>query len=160
MTQRSNNAQNEPCVSDERLRNALRRQIDRAYNAQRSTTRQQLSTESGVNVFTIDAIMSNDAAKQRRVKLEDAFSIVFTLGERAVNGLIAEMGYTGARKTDAPDPLRPMQLAAKAMAHLSTIATCAADDVIDYREEPICRDAADQLIATVLPMSSAGERRP
>ena len=84
-------------VSDERIRDTLRRQIDRAYTVDRRFTRATLAAETGVNVYTIDAIMSRDPAKQRRVTMEDAFSIASVLGDRAINSLLALIGYAGRR---------------------------------------------------------------
>jgi len=155
--QDGNAAQSGPIVSDERIRDTLRRQIDRAYTIDRSFTRASLASETGVNVYTLDAIMSRDPAKQRRVTMEDAFSIASVLGDRAVNALLALMGYAG-RRLDDPDAMQPMLIAATAMAHLSTIATAAADGRIDHTEQPGCQEAADMIIATVLPMSSAGRQ--
>lgn len=50
------------------------------------------------------------------------------------------------------------QIAADAMGHLSVIARNAADGRIDHTEEAETAEAADQIIATVLPLSSAGKR--
>ncbi|NII59819.1 hypothetical protein [Sphingomonas aerolata] len=152
-----NSAQTGPIVSDERIRDTLRRQIERAYNVDRSFSRATLSSESGVSVHTLDQIMSRNPEKKRRVTMEDAFSIAQLLGDRAVSALLATIGYT-ARRMDEPDALQPMLIAATAMAHLSTIATAAADGRIDHTEQPGCQEAADMIIATVLPMSSAGRQ--
>ena len=150
-------AQTGPIVSDERIRDTLRRQIERAYNVDRSFSRATLSSESGVSVHTLDQIMSRNPEKKRRVTMEDAFSIAQLLGDRAVSALLSTIGYT-ARRMDEPDALQPMLIAATAMAHLSTIATAAADGRIDHTEQPRCQEAADMIIATVLPMSSAGRQ--
>jgi tellurite resistance protein len=50
-----------------------------------------------------------------------------------------------------------MVMTAAAMQHLSVIATAAADGRIDHVERPAVREAADMLIATVLPVSSHGD---
>jgi hypothetical protein len=152
-----NSAQTGPIVSDERIRDTLRRQIERAYNVDRSFSRATLASESGVSVHTLDQIMSRNPEKKRRVTMEDAFSIAQLLGDRAVSALLSTIGYT-ARRMDEPDALQPMLIAATAMAHLSTIATAAADGRIDHTEQPGCQEAADMIIATVLPMSSAGRQ--
>lgn len=47
-------------------------------------------------------------------------------------------------------------IVATALPHMATIATAAADGRIDHIEAPLCRDAADTIIATFLPLSSAG----
>jgi hypothetical protein len=74
----------------------------------------------------------------------------------AINPIMALIGYA-ARPLDEADELQPTVLAASALAHLSVIATAAADGRIDHTELPACRDAADQLIATILPISSHGD---
>lgn len=156
MTHSNNSVPTAPIVSDATIRETLRRQIDRAINiAPRAFTRTSLAQESGVNVYTIDSILSRDEAKHRRIALADAFSIVQVLGERAVNALLAEIGFV-ARPVEADDAMQPTILAASALAHLSVIATAAADGRIDHTEMPACREAADQLIATIAPISSHG----
>jgi hypothetical protein len=156
MTQRSDNAQTTPIVSDERIRNALRRQIDIAINVKRDFTRQQLSDESGVNIFCIDQITSDDVAKHRRIKIADAFSLAAVIGPSAVNALIAVMGYDGARRTsDRPNP-DYSHIICDGLRDFSVIAAALADGRIDHTEERPTTEAADHLIATVMPLSSAG----
>jgi hypothetical protein len=156
MTQRSNDARNSPLFSDERLRNVLRRQIDRVINVERSRTRQQLADDSGVNIYAIDAIMSADAAKKRRVAIEDAFSLAYTIGERAVNALLMEIGYGGAAPLSDPAEPDYSHLVADGLRHFTVIATALADQRVDHVERPGTTEAADHLIATVLPLSSVG----
>ncbi|MGE4321949.1 MAG: hypothetical protein AB7E60_02845 [Sphingobium sp.] len=156
MTHRSNTVRNEPIVSDETIRGTMRRQINQAINiAPRRFTRQTLAQESGVNVHTIDSILSRDEAKHRRIALADALSIASVLGERAVNAILADIGFV-ARPLDEAGDACPMQMTATAMQHLSVIATAAADGRIDHVERPVVQEAADMLIATVLPVSSHG----
>jgi hypothetical protein len=94
--------------------------------------------------------------ESKEPSLSAALSICLALGPKAVNALLAVIGYA-ARPLDEADTLQPMQIAAGAMAQLSIIANAAADGRIDHQEAPICRDAADLIIATVLPLSSAGQ---
>lgn len=152
---RDQSVPSDPTVSDERIRNALRFHIDKAINVRRTTTRAQLAADSGVNIYTIDAILSRDAAKKRRVAMEDGFSLAHALGEDAVSSLLSLIGYA-ARPLDEATTMQPMLIAATTMQHLSTIATAAADGRFDHIEMPSCREAADIIIATVLPLSSAG----
>ncbi|MEG3086152.1 hypothetical protein [Sphingomonas sp. PB4P5] len=147
-----------PLFSDERLRNALRRQIDRAINIDHDFTRQTLADDSGVNIHCIDAILSRDVAKKRRLAIEDAFSLAHTIGDRAVNALLAVMGYAGAHRTDEPDLPQPMQIVADGMKHFAIVAEAAADNRIDHTEADRTTAAADAIIATFLPLSSAGAR--
>lgn len=148
--------QNEPVISDRRVREELRDEIDRAINIDRSITRDRLAARSGVSVHQIDQILSRSPEKQRRVTLSDALSIAWVLGERAINAIVAPAGYA-AKPLDEGREMPPTQIAAKALANLSVIVTAAADGRIDHTEEPACREAADELIATVLPLSSHGE---
>lgn len=158
MTSESNSAQSEPIVSDATIRETLRRQIHRAINMPpRSFTRPTLAKESGVNVHTIDAILSRDSGKHRRVALADALSIAAVLGEGAVNALLADIGYGGAKELDEADDAHPMHDMVKAMGALNVFAQAAVDDRIDHTEAEAVRDASDTLIATFLPYSSHGD---
>lgn len=150
----NDSVQSSAITSDERIRDVLRRHIKRAYDTRRFT-RAGLAAESSVNIFTIDAIVAREVGKQRRVAAEDALCLAYALGDEAVSALVGTIAYT-ARREDADDGLAPMMIAANAMQNLSVIATAAADGRIDHLEAPACRDAADQIIATVLPLSSAG----
>lgn len=154
MTDARNSVRDDPIVSDAAIRKVLAHEMDRAI-VRREFTRKELAEASGVNIHTIDAIRTGDMGKQRRVTLEDAFSISHALGDRAVNALLGRIGYV-ARKLDDPDTIQPMQIAADGMQHLATIARAAADGRIDHTERPMTTEAADMLIATVLPLSSHG----
>ena len=157
MSQSSNTAQSEPIVSDATIRETLRRQIHRAINMPpRPFTRPTLAKESGVNVHTIDAMLSRDAAKHRRVALADAFSIAAVLGEDAVNALLADIGYGGAKALDEAEEAHPMHDMVTAVGALNVFAQAAVDDRIDHTEAEAVRDASDLLIATFLPYSSHG----
>lgn len=157
MTHPSNSVREEPIVSDATVRETLRRQIDRAVNVPpRPFSRASLAQESGVNIHTIDAILTRDPAKHRRVALADALSIAQVLGERAVNAILADIGFI-ARSLDEPEGPDLRTLTADALKHMSIIASAAADGKIDHVEEPATTEAADMLIATVLPLSSAGK---
>jgi hypothetical protein len=156
VSNRSNSAQSGSITSDERIRNVLSRHIRKAYDT-RSFTRASLAEESGVSVHQIDQIVSHDPARQRRVAAEDMLNLAYTLGDGAVNAVLAEISYTARRSSDV-DMLAPMMIAATAMQGLSVIASAAADGRIDHMEQPSCRDAADLIIATVKPLSSLGER--
>lgn len=147
--------QSSALASDERIRNTLRRHIRRAYDTH-EFTRETLATESGVNVCQIDQIMSRDAAKHRRVTAEDALNLAYTLGEGAVSSLVATIRYSAARLDDA-ETINAHMIVATLLPHVSTIAIAAADGRFDHTERPVCQQAADSIIATVMPLSSAGE---
>lgn len=158
MTQRNNSAQDTQVVSDERIRNKLRTQIHRAIHVDKRFSRTSLSEESGVNVYAIDAILSDDKGKHRRVAAEDMLSLAYTLGGNTLNILLGLIGFGGAKPLDEPDEMHPMMIAATTLAHLSTITTAAADGRIDHTEEQAVEIAADGIIATLLPLSSSGKR--
>ena len=157
MSQSSNSVPNDPIVSDATMRDTLRRHIHRAVNMPpRAFTRPTLAQESGVNIHTIDAILSTDAAKHRRVALADGLAIASVLGERAVNALLADIGYGGAKPLDEVGEPHPIEDVAKAMGAFNVFVQAAADDRIDHVEGPAVRDAADTLVATFLPYSQHG----
>ena len=150
----NDSVQSTAITSDERIRNVLRRQIQKAYD-RNEFTRASLAEESGVNIHQIDAIVSRDKAKHRRVAAEDAFCLAYTIGDEAVSALVATIRYT-ARRTDAPEELSVPSIVAEGVQHFTVIAQAASDGRIDHTEKPICEQAADALIATVLPLSSQG----
>jgi hypothetical protein len=83
-------------------------------------------------------------------------ALVCVLGKSGVNPMLALIGWT-ATPLDEPDTLDPRRLIADVLPHVSVLAEAAADGRIDHTERAQCRAAADQIIATVMPLSSAGE---
>ena len=158
MSNRDNSARTPLVVSDERIRNVLRREIDRAINVDRDTTRAQLEADSGVNIHTIDSITTRDAAKHRSIKIADAFSIAYVLGERTVNALLSTIAYKGAVPLDAEDADCPLDSAVASMSALSVFMSAAADRRIDHTEAAAATQAADMIIAEMIPFSSAGKQ--
>lgn len=148
-----NSAQNEGVTSDERIRNVLRRFIQRAYDL-RDFTREGLARETGISVHTLDAIVSRDAAKQRRIAAEDAFNIAYALGDATVAALVGCIHFTASRPCSVSVEAR--DILAAILPHIAVIAKAAADGRIDHVEAPVCRDAADQIISMIAPLSSAG----
>lgn len=153
MTQRSNSAQSGPLVSDERLRNALREQIQIAFHIDNSFTRDTLAERSGVNIYQIDAINSRDPAKRRPIHATEALSLAFVIGPRAVNAVMALIGYVGTPLEEGRGA-QPTQIVAQAMASLAVIASAAADNRFDHSELPGVECAADDLIEIMTPISS------
>jgi len=147
-------APNHGATSDERIRNTLKRHIRRAFD-RHDFTRAQLSEESGVGLSQIDQIMSGATDKHRRVTAEDALNLAYTLGDRAVSALVGCIHYT-ATKRDA-EGVAATRLVADILPQVSVLAEAAADGRIDHSERPACRDAADNIIAIVTPLSSAGD---
>lgn len=145
-----------PVVSDASIRDTLRRHISRTISIDRRFTRAQLAAESGVNIHTIDAISARDDEKHRRICFAEGLSLAWVMGPPAVSALLALIGWVG-RPEDEVDQPNPMLIVAGAMSRLSVITSHAADGVIDHLEEPDTQRAADELIAIVLPLSSAGK---
>lgn len=129
---------------------AVIREIVRLARA-RGRTLESIAADSGLPLPTIRGWIEEG----KEPSLSRALSLAAACGDWAVAKLVAPIGYT-ASPLDEACALAPMQLAATAMADLATIASAAADGRIDHTEVAACRDAADHLIATVLPLSSAG----
>lgn len=90
--------------------------------------------------------------------LNVALSICVVLGKPAVNAVLSLIGYGGAAPFDEPVANQPMQIVANGMKHFAVIANAAADNRIDHTEERVTTEAADALIAEILPLSSAGKQ--
>lgn len=118
----------------------------------RGFTDEQLEELSGVSARSIKSYR----VEAREPSLSAALSIGCALGSWALNAILAEIGYC-ARPLDEADELHAGEVVAKGMAHLSVIANAAADGRIDHLEQGDCQKAADEIIATVLPLSSAGK---
>ena len=147
-------AQDGGITSDERLRDALRRHIQRAFD-ERRFNRATLAAESKVNIHSIDAILSRDSGKHRRVAGVDMLNLAYTLGDDAVQALNATIHYS-ARRLDHGLDLQPNEILPALLPHVTTIATATAAGRITHVDAPRCTDAADRIIAIVLPLSSNG----
>lgn len=150
MLQSSNSADDGEIVSPDRVRFTIQG-ILRAAQAQ-GWTDDSLAAASGVKASTIKGYR----VEGKEPSLSKALSLAVVIGPGAINPLLAMIGYA-ARPLDEADAITPMQMTAQAMQHLSTIASAAADGRIDHIERPLVRQAADMLIATVLPVSSHGD---
>lgn len=157
MSQRSKSAQNSPLISDGQIRDVLRRELQRSMNIEKRFTRGSLETESGVNVYTIDSILSRDPAKHRRIAMEDAFSLAQVLGSRAVNALTSLIMY-GAYPLDETGEPDAATILADGMEHMATFARIFADHKVEPHEEDDLTAAADGMIDTVIPFSSRRKR--
>jgi hypothetical protein len=114
-------------------------------------TDEQLGSATGLNPRRIKSYR----VEGKEPSLSAALSLCAVLGPRALNPLLAVIGYVGS-PLDEPDQIQPMQIVADAIGHLGVISQAAADNRIDHTEKPRTTEAADMLIATVLPLSSAG----
>lgn len=150
MTHCNNSGDDAAIVSPDRVRLQVQG-ILRGAQAQ-GWTDESLSAASGVKASTIKGYR----VEGKEPSLSKALSLAVVIGGNAINPLLALIGYV-AKPLDEADAISPMQMTAKAMASLSIIATAASDGQIDHIERPMCRQAADELIATILPISSHGE---
>lgn len=137
------------CTSDDRVAEALAGVLRRAQRE--NTTDEQLERLSGVKAARIKSYR----LRTRSPSLGAGLVIAAALGEWAVNAVLHPVGFQGA-SLDGGCELQPMQIVADALGHLGVIGQAAADGRIDHIERPACREAADMIIATVLPLSSAG----
>lgn len=150
MTHSHNSGDDAAIVSPDRVRLAVQGVL-RAAQAQ-GWTDESLEAASGIKKATIKGYR----VEGKEPSLSKALSLAVVIGPTAINPLLALIGYA-ARPLEDADAISPMQMTATAMEHLSTIAKAAADGRIDHIERPIVREAADMLIATVLPVSSHGD---
>lgn len=139
----------DPVAGDDRISEIFASILRAAATAGKDD--EQLEDLSGVNRYTIKAYR----LKTRKPSLAAGLSLVGVLGEKAVNTLLHAIRYQ-ARPLDEADDLQPMQIVTDALSHLAVIGKAASDNRIDHTEKPATTEAADMLIATVLPLSSAG----
>lgn len=149
MNQPSNAVDDTPIVSPDRVREKVQSMLRAAQAA--GWTDASLSEASGVNAKSIKGYRLDN----KEPSLSRALSLAVVLGPRALNPLLALIGYV-ARPLDEPDALDLAKVVSDGLADLSIIATAAADGRIDHLEEPDTTAAADHLIATMIPLSSAG----
>ena len=154
MTHRSNSAQSGEIVSDERMRNELRKALYSAIHVERTATRESLANDSGVNIYQIDAILSRDPAKQRPIHAFQMLSLLYAAGPRAVNSVMAIIGYAGTSLDEQAEPHGPALDAAEMMENVARFARYAADNRIDHTEDADATQAADNVINLAIPYSS------
>lgn len=118
----------------------------------RGFTDDQLERISGVSARSIKSYR----VEGKEPSLSAALSIACALGGGSLNSILSVIGYV-ARPLDESDAVSAGEVVAKGLAHFSTIANAAADGRIDHTEQPMCQAAADEIIAAVLPLSSAGK---
>lgn len=146
--------QDAPIVSQDRVRDVIRKQLDIYVNVGRHTV-EELASDSGVSKHAIRSYMRNDGTKEP--SLARALSLAVCIGPRAVQAIMHLIGYEAQKLGNADEP-RPMQIVADALGHFAVIGQAAADNIIDHTERPRTMEAADALIATIIPLSSARTR--
>lgn len=111
-----------------------------------------LSAATGIPDRTIKSYRTDG----KDPSLTNALHLLAALGPDAVNAMLATIGYGGARPLGDASAIDPRKIIAEILPQVSTIAQAAADGRIDHTEQRACEEAADHIIATVLPISSAG----
>jgi hypothetical protein len=138
-----------PLVGHDRVRKVVQGLL-RA--AQSEWTDETLEGVTGICRRTIKSYR----VEGKEPSLANALSLAVVLGQPALNSILALIGYV-ARPLDEADAMNPALIVASILPHVSTIARAGADGRIDHTEAPDCEDAADQIIASVLPLSSVGK---
>lgn len=149
----NNSASDGPLVSADRAIETMRRILHHEVKVARRFTLEQLSAESGVSVRLLRCWISDDDDENREPKLSAALSVAVVLGRRAVNSILATVGYVAA-PLDDQDATGPAMVAADMMGEVARFARFAADNRIDHVEEPDATRAADNVIDLALPYSS------
>lgn len=149
MTQCNNAVPDSGIVSPDRVRLVVQGLLRAAQAG--GWTDDALETASGVKARTIKGYRVDG----KEPSLSNALSLGVVLGGAALNPILALIGYV-ARPMDEADDLCVRTITADAMGHLAIIAKAAADGRIDHTEEQEVMNAADGIIATVLPLARAG----
>lgn len=137
------------CVSPDRVRERVAAVLRVAQQAGLSD--ETLESLSGIKARRIKSYR----VEGKMPSLDAALSLAVAIGPAAVNSILSLINYA-ARPLDDPDAVQPMQMVADGMKHFAVIADAAADNRIDHTEAERTRVAADGIIATFLPLSSAG----
>jgi hypothetical protein len=135
----------------DRVCGAVRRVLDEARR--RGITRAELAALTGIGERTIKSYQVDG----KEPSLGNGLALVAACGPWAVSALLAVIHYA-ARPLDEGDELALGALVAEGIGQFARIAEAAADGRIDHTEEPACREAADRIIARLVPLSSAGAR--
>lgn len=143
-------------VSRDSVKVVLHRLLRQEVHIRRVWTADALAAESGVPIATLRCYMKPDIAECKEPSLSYALSIAAVIGSRAVNAILAIIGYV-AQPIDEALRKGPAHAAAEAMCHLGRFATAAADNRIDDHEEGITQAAADAMIELLAPFSSQGQ---
>lgn len=114
--------QDEGLFSDERLQEWLCNEIHRFIHIERLMTRGQLAEAAGISVDYLDALRKTGEGR-RKLKPAAMLSLCVVMGQRRVNGLLANIGYGGAKPLDEADDICVHTIVASGLQHFSTIAT-------------------------------------
>jgi hypothetical protein len=145
----SMSADEAPLVGHDRVRQTVQAMLRTAQAS--GWTDAALETASGVKARCIKSYR----VEGKEPSLSAALSLAVVIGPRAVNMILAIIGYVGNSIEDA-EAQGPAYVAAEAMCHLGRFAKHAADNRIDHIERPDSEDAVDNVIELLVPFSSRG----
>jgi len=154
MTQRNNSADDDGVVAHDRVTALVRGLLSAAVAPGSPWTYESLGAACRLNPRRLKSYVHEG----KEPPLSAALSIGLVLGKPAVNAVLSLIGYGGAAPLDEADEVSPSQIVADGLADFTIIANAAADGRFDHTERPRVRDAADHLIATLVPISSHGDR--
>jgi hypothetical protein len=144
-------------VSRDRVTDLVRTLLRSAILVERRFTVDALAALSHIKPRSLRAYMSNDPGELREPSLSAALSIVSVLGPRAVNAVIALIGYGGAEQTDEPEGTAPGLIVAELIDATSVVARAAADGRFDHVETPGVKSARSRIILAAMALPGDGE---
>ena len=156
MNSAKDSARRSPIVSDDRVKETLQRMLHLCVHVERRMTVGQIAEQAGLSNNCVSAYLSVRPEAQRQASLGNALSIAVVLGEKAVNQVLALIGYGGATPLEESDAADPLECAVHAMQALGEFCQCTAGHSIEHTKVERAAHAADTIIAEILPFSSAG----
>lgn len=143
-------------VSRDRVTTFVRHILYTAVHIEKQYTVVDLARLTRLKERTIRSYMANDEGERREPSLSAALSLASVLGDNAVNAVLSLINYGGARALNGTDEDSPMALVACLMDGLNHLTQAAADGEFDNGERTDLRPIVDQMIAKLVPLSSAG----
>mgnify|MGYP000990215585 CR=1 FL=1 len=139
---------------DVQISGTLRRLVDGAFGVGRRYSYEQAAELLSCKVSSLRDI----AAGVKHARLGLGLAIAGLIGPAAVNTLLAEIGYLGARRQDDDDEAKPFETLAALNSTSATLATALADGRLDHRERPACAQALRELGSLALEQAADLER--
>ncbi|MDB5550061.1 MAG: hypothetical protein JWL86_45 [Rhizobium sp.] len=149
--QRDNSAGDNTIISRDSAAKGMRTVLRDAIIVEKRFTVAGLAARTGIKPRRLEMYMSETENKEPPLSV--ALSILEILKGRAVNDIIAMIGFVGM-PIDQSEAKGPAQDAVSAMEEVTRFARCAIDNRIDHVEKPIATDAADNVIELLAPYSS------
>lgn len=145
-------------VTRDRVTQFVRQILFAAVHIEKRFTVVELARLSKIKERKIRSYMANDPGELREPSLSAALSLASVVGPDAVNAILSLILYGGARFLGdrAESEGEPMQLVANLMSGVNAITQAAADNDFNADERADLRPVVDQMIARLVPLSSAG----